>query len=136
MKFETVEQHNKEINKRGFVGYEGKLVITFRDRKKVTFTIHYGEYGELSQDPHFSTSAQEFNRNRTDYDSCGQAQQSLLKNKDLKTFFEKWDKFHLSKLTFKQYDELIKDINNLKQTIPYIESDNFADIVQFDRKYS
>ena len=34
MKFETVEQHNKEINKRGFVGYEGKLVITFRDRKK------------------------------------------------------------------------------------------------------
>lgn len=34
MRFETVEQHNKEINERGFVGYEGKLVITFRDRKK------------------------------------------------------------------------------------------------------
>lgn len=135
MRFETIEQQNKEINKRGFVGYEGKLAITFRDRKRVTFTIHYGEYGELYQDPHFATSAQELNRNRTDYSSCGQAQQSLLKNKDLKTFFEKWDKFHLLKLNFKQYDELMKDIDNLKQTIPYIESGNFEDIVQFDRKY-
>lgn len=134
--FRTVEENNEYINERGFVGYEGEFTITFRDRKKVFFKVSYGTHGHLSQDPYFSTSAMEFNYGRTDWDRCGQAQEDLLKNRKLKEFFNKWDDLHLKVLTFDEYDELMDDIEYLKDSIPYIESDRFSDIVEFDRELS
>ena len=135
MRFKSVEENNKQINERGLVGYEGGFVISFRNSKRIFFSIKYGQLGHLSQDPYFSTSAEELNRNRNDYDRCGQAQEILTDNQ-LKDFFNKWDKFHLKVLTFDKYEELIQDVESLKENIPYIENDNFADIVAFDIKLS
>lgn len=133
MEFKNVEENNKQINKRGFVGYEGEFAISFRNSKRTFFSIRYGKLGHLSQDPYFVTSAEELNRNRDDYDICGQAQE-ILTNEKLLNFFNKWDKFHLKILTLDKYEELIEDIENLKENVPYIEGESFADIVEFDRK--
>lgn len=135
MKFKTVKENNEQLNSRGIVGYEGEFVINFRDSKRIFFSIQYGMHGHLNQNPYFSTSAGKLNRNRNDYESCGQAQ-SILTNQNLKEFFEKWNNYHLKTLTFENYNELMQDIKNLKDTIPYIDSDNFDDIVSFDRKVS
>lgn len=133
--FKTIEEHNAHLNNQGLVGYDGEFEITFRDRKKVFFFINFGTHGHLSQAPYFSTSAAELNYGRTDYDRCGQAQE-ILKNKKLVDFFKKWDPLHLKPLTFDQYDELMDDIDYLKEHIHYINNERFSEVVRFDRELS
>ena len=135
MKFQTVEENNKQINARGLVGYEGEFVLSFRDSKRMFFTVDYGSIGHLNQDPSFGTTAQLFNRNRSDYERCGQAQ-DMLTNKQIKGFFDKWDICHFKALTFDKYKELMQDIEILKETIPYISNPSFSGVVELDRELS
>lgn len=134
--FNNVEDQNISLYNRGLAGYDNSISLTFRDRKKSFFEVKYGEHGHGSQDPYFSTSAGILNYGRTDWDSCGQGQDHVLKNSKLIRFYEKWDKKHLSVLTLSEFKELEKDLNDLKDSIPFIESTRFYDIVEFDRELS
>ncbi|UOF80578.1 hypothetical protein [Caudoviricetes sp.] len=77
----------------------------------IVFEVKYYTLGS-NKAPYFSTSAAMFNRPRTDYQQCGQAQNSLLKGAALR-FYRKWDKLHLKDLTNDQYREVIRDIDQL-----------------------
>lgn len=135
-KFTSVEEQNKHLFDEGFASYENSFVLTFRDRKKNFFMVKYGEHGEGSQDPYFSTSCGTFNHGRSDWDSCGQSQDSTLKNSKLKSFYRKWDNLHLKVLTLSEFEDLENDLNDLKDSIPFIENDRFSNIVDFDRELS
>lgn len=134
--YKTVDEHNQAINERGYVGYEGTLDISFRDRKRVFMVVSYGTHGQRAQDPYFSTSASELNYTRSDYDSCGQGQESLLEREELVEFFNKWDKYHLKTLTFDEYEELVSDLEYLQERVDYIESSGLYDQGDFDRELS
>ena len=89
-------------------------------------TIFEVEYYQLNgnQTPHFSTSAAEFNRPKTDWNRCGQAQEDLLpRNSYVYKFYKKWDVKHLQDLSNEEYAELVTDIKRLKNIYNYIELD-------------
>lgn len=136
MIYETIEEQNKALNAQGLAGYDTAIVLTFRDRKKAFFEVRYGEHGHKKQNPYFSTSAGILNHIRSDWNQCGQAQESVLRNKHLKAFYKKWNEKHLSVLTLAERAELESDINALKENIPFIEGSRFYDIVKFDRELS
>lgn len=92
----------------------------FQITKMVTFEVEYYTLGSNSS-PHFSTSANEFIRSKRDYNRCGQAQNDLLTKGEARQFFEKWDELHLKDLTENQYNELLDDIEILKDKYNYIE---------------
>ncbi len=136
MTFQTIEEQNQHLNAQGLAGYDSAFVLTFRDRKKAFFEIKYGEHGHLKQNPYFSTTAGILNHIRSDWNQCGQAQESVLRNKHLKAFYKKWDVKHCKVLTLEERAELEADINALKENIPYIEGCRFYEIVKFDRELS
>ena len=85
-------------------------------------TIFEVSYYTLSSNPkpYFTTSAEVFNRPKTDYNQCGQCQKEVLKGIAYK-FWNKWDKKHLDDLTDNEYNELMEDLNELKEHYNYIE---------------
>ena len=134
--FKTVEERNEYLKETGHAGYDKAFSLTFRDRKKNFFMVVYGEHGHNFQNPYFATSAGTLNFHRTDWESAGQGQDSILKNRKLRKFFKKWDHLHLKMLTLEQFEEMQNDLNELKASIPYIESTSFYNIAQFDREES
>jgi len=134
--FNTVEEHNAHLKNEGLACYDKSFTLNFRDRKKNFFEVSYGTHGQCTQNPYFSTSAGTLNHVRSDYNIGGQAQERVLKNRKLISFYKKWDAMHLKVLTIEEYKELENDINTLKESIPYIESRSFNDIVKFDREIS
>jgi len=95
--------------------------FAFQMSKKIVFEVSYYTLNQ-NKNPYFTTSAAEYNQPKTDYIQCGQAQNSLLKGYPVAmNFFNKWDIYHLQKLTKKQLNELFKDIETLKQKYNFIE---------------
>lgn len=95
-------------------------MYAFAINKMIIFEVEYGAIKE-NKNWYFSTSASEFMRNKKDFSRGGQAQNDLLpKNTFAYKFFKKWDKFHLSNLNNKQYNELLNDIEELKNKYKFI----------------
>ena len=97
-----------------------EFIASFQLSKKIIFNVNFYTLGNNSH-PYFSTSANEFNQPKTDYCRGGQAQEDLTKNfLTAKRFWEKWDKKHLQDLTENEYEELMQDIEVLKEKYNYI----------------
>lgn len=92
----------------------------FQLTRKIIFEVSYYTLGG-NESAYFTTSACEFNQPKTDFDRCGQAQKDLCFG-PAKTFYEKWDKYHLHKLDDNQFEEMIKDLEALKQNYNYVEN--------------
>ena len=92
----------------------------FQLSKTVIFEVDYYTLGS-NPSADFTTSANEFNRPKTDWDTCGQAQKDLCTG-PAKAFYEKWDKYHLHSLDDEHFEEMIRDLEVLKQTYNYIEN--------------
>lgn len=109
----------------------------FQMSKMVIFEVQYYLLGD-NDAPHFSTSASEFNRPKSDFSRCGQAQPDLLKGHTAAMqFFTKWDKLHIQDLSQTQYNEMAKDIEVLKSKYNYIQQDidiNFSDLKEFSKQ--
>lgn len=98
-----------------------EFMYVFQISKLITFEVNYYTLGTNSA-PYFSTSANEFCRNKLDYTRGGQAQRDLLpKFSPARRFFEKWDHCHLHDLTPAEYEEIAADIEELKTRYNYIE---------------
>ena len=93
----------------------------FKITNYITFEVSYYTLGSNAK-PYFTTSANKFNKTKTDYEICGQAQKDLLKEYETAhLFYKKWDKFHLSYLSTEKLIELENDIQKLKNEYPYLE---------------
>lgn len=97
--------------------YEFKYV--FQITRKIMFNVEYYTLGG-NPTPHFATSADVFNQPKTDYERCGQCQADVLTGLALE-FYEKWDKCHLHDLKDGEWQEVIEDIEELKNKYNYIE---------------
>lgn len=91
---------------------------TFKITKKIIFEVNNNDY--------FATSAAEFNHTNTDFNRCGQCQQDILPEGLAKSFFDKWDCLHLSKLNAQQLEEVLQDIEELKKVYKWIPSCGFS----------
>ena len=100
----------------------------FQMSRKVIFNVSYYLLGG-NKEKYFSTSADQFNQPKTDFNTCGQAQKELLKghSKAMK-FYNKWDFVHIKDLTVEQYNEMVQDIEGLKDQYNFIFHDNDRDI--------
>jgi hypothetical protein len=86
----------------------------------VIFTVNYHVIGRNSH-PHFSTLAAMFNQPKTDYLHSGQCQETVLpKNSVAYKFYQKWDKCHGYDITQEQYDEMAKDLEELKEVYNWV----------------
>jgi hypothetical protein len=86
----------------------------------VIFTVNYHVIGRNSH-PHFSTLAAMFNQPKTDYKTIGQCQEEVLpRNSVAHKFYQKWDKCHGYDLTQEQYDEMAKDLEELKEVYNWV----------------
>lgn len=93
----------------------------FQITKLVMFEVKYYTLGN-NENPYFATEADKFFKNKRDYECCGQAQDELLpKNSIARQFWEKWDKEYLKDLSDDKYNEVVKDIEELKEKYNYIE---------------
>lgn len=105
------------------------------------YDIFYVEYKYLGDNktPYFSTSADRFNKRKSDYNEAGQAQENILPDyKEAYDFYKKWDNKHLLILTKSEYDEMQKDLDVLKNTYNYIQNTNgdftFSQIVDLSKQ--
>lgn len=97
-----------------------EFLAVFQVTRTITFEVEYYTLGSNSS-PHFSTSANIFNRSKTDYNECGQGQESVLPHgSKAYQFYKKWDNKHLSDLTESEYEEMIFDLETLKNRYNYI----------------
>ena len=94
-----------------------EFLYAFMISRMIVFEIHYYTLS-TNKRPHFSTSANEFNRPKTDYKTGGQAQDRLLKGTARKMWL-KWDHKHLQDLSPEEYTELMQDIEHLKTVYPH-----------------
>lgn len=86
----------------------------FQLSRMVMFEVKYYRLGGNKQ-PYFATSAQVFCRNKKDISRGGQCQADVLKDFPVAyEFWKKWDGEHLSRLNYKKYQELLDDIEILK----------------------
>lgn len=89
----------------------------FQITRTITFSVQYYRCGG-NKHKYFSTSAEVFNRPKTDYNMCGQCQDDVLFGL-AKKFYKKWDVLHTRDLTGEQYNDLLKDIEELKLKYNY-----------------
>lgn len=104
-----------------------EFISVFKITNMIMFEVNYYTLGSNSN-PYFTTSAVRFIRSKRDYDSCGQCQKRVLPKGSLAMkFYEKWDKKHLLDLNDSEYDDLMKDIEDLKNEYKniYIEKNTF-----------
>lgn len=133
----SMEQTNEILKANGLPSYEDAFTITFRVKKKHFFTVQFGELKSHTQQPYFSTIGYVLNHNRSNYNRCGQCQSDILPKYSLfRNFFDKWDTLHTQSLTMEQYNELLQDLEELKEKYAHIDNDHFSNIVQFDREMS
>lgn len=116
--------------------YDKRFTITFRLAKRKFFVVNYGDV-KSNEFPYFSTSTEELNFRRSDYACCGQGQEDMLTKSFQKArdFWLKWDKKHLSKLTNAEYQELMEDLEVLKEQYHHIDGNSFYKVVDFDRSF-
>lgn len=93
---------------------------TFQITNFINFNVDFYTLSSNSH-PDFSTSADLFYKNKTDYERCGQCQDEVLpKNSLAMEFYQKFDKYHLTNLTTEQYNEIVKEIEKLKERYNFI----------------
>ena len=111
-----------KFNESNIVNDTDKLfMLEFQLSKLSLFEVRYSRVGS-NKYPDFATSGCHFIQNKKDFDYCGQCQDKLLQSyPEAKAFYEKWDAKHLSTLTSEEYDDLMKDIQVLKDKYNYIE---------------
>lgn len=133
-KYKEWQKQNQSTNDDEIVNDDEKsLKYTFRVGDRNLFEVRYDRTGN-NKNMDFATSSSELNKRRSDITRGGQAQKDLLKEgTKARKFYDKWDKKHLGTLTQKEYNELVNDIEELKQQYPHIESDRFSDQVELDR---
>lgn len=86
----------------------------FQLSRMVMFEVNYYRL-RGNKHPHFATSAQVFCRSKRDITRGGQCQADVLKNFPVAyKFWKKWDGEHLNRLNYKKYQELLDDIELLK----------------------
>lgn len=96
-----------------------EFLYAFCIDKTTVFDVEYKTLGG-NKAPYFSTSAEKFNRPKTDWSMGGQAQEKLLpRGSAARKFYDKWDRLHLKDLTDEEYAELVSDIAELKRVYPY-----------------
>lgn len=109
----------------------------FQLSKLVIFNVNYKQL-KGNQEPDFATSCDVLMKNKRDLTRCGQCQDDVLPPyKEAYEFYKKWDKYHLHKLDNEQYNEMIKDLDVLKNKYNYIEKDSdfrFWEIVDFSKQ--
>ncbi len=119
-----------------------EFLIAFQLSKLVIFEVNYYTLGSNST-PHFTTSSAEFCRSKKDFSRCGQSQESLLPKLGLAyRFYKKWDNKHLNDLTLEEYQEMTKDLEELKARYNFIEKEptrnntniSFYDLVEFSKQ--
>lgn len=96
---------------------------TFQITKKVIFQVSYYTLGS-NKTPHFATSAAVFNQPKSDFNQCGQCQKDVLLG-NAKKFYFKYDFLHLSDLNDEQYENIINDIELLKDQYNWIDNQSF-----------
>lgn len=115
---------------------KNEFLAVFQISKMISFEVNYYTLGG-NEKPHFATRANLFVRNKRDYLTCGQCQEDILpKGSKAYKFFTKWDKLHLNDLTEKQYENLIKDLEDLKATYNYIYRDLKDEIKPYNPQIS
>ena len=112
----------EDLDESNIVNDTDKLfMLEFQLSKLSLFEVRYSRVGS-NKYPDFATSGCHFIQNKKDFDYCGQCQDKLLQSyPEAKAFYEKWDAKHLSTLTPEEYDDLMKDIQVLKDKYNYIE---------------
>lgn len=118
------------------------FIIAFELDRYNIFEVRYSIIGNnLKAD--FATSAEKFNRRKSDFKNYGQAQDECIGNNMLvRKFYEKWEKKHLKDLTDDEYVELLEDLEILKSKYNYIEEEttkyynsfNFEDLVELSKR--
>lgn len=109
-------------NKNKAKGYEGRFLIAICINRMTVFEIEYGAITDNKQ-PHFSTSASRFVKNKRDWSQCGQCQEEVLRGK-AKQFYFKWKKYHLKQMNINEYNEMFTDLKELLKVYPdYIFKD-------------
>lgn len=98
----------------------------FQISKLVIFSVSYYTLGDNGS-PYFSTSVSVWCRNKKDISRGGQCQEEVLSEfngyrRRAYDFYKKWDHLHLHVLKDEEYDEMIKDINKLKEAYNYAYS--------------
>ena len=92
----------------------------FQITKFINFNVDFYTLSSNSN-PDFSTSANLFYKNKSDYEICGQCQDEVLpKNSLAMDFYQKFNKYHLTNLTTEQYNEIVKEIEKLKERYNFI----------------
>lgn len=100
-----------------------KKFWAFQISKTIIFEVEYTQL-RGNKNPDFATQANQFNRPKTDWERCGQAQEALLpKSSEAYKFWKKWDKKHLEDLTDEEYNDMLKDIDILKEKYNFIEQE-------------
>lgn len=95
----------------------------FKISAYIVFEVNYYLLGK-NENKYFSTSAAEFNRTKTDYDQCGQAQKYLLVDSPkAMQFYKKWDHLQVKDLTEQQHTEILMDIEGLKANYIFTQSE-------------
>ena len=103
-----------------------RLDYAFQITKKIMFEVRNDEY--------FATSADKFNTRNTDFEQCGQCQDELLPQGSARKFWEKWDRYHLTRLTADQEKELEKDIEPLKESYNWAPSTYFSRMQELQKQ--
>jgi hypothetical protein len=96
--------------------------FSFQISRVVIFEVRYYRLGSNTH-KYFAPSACKFNRPKTDYVQCGQAQKDLLSGPAM-SFFKKWDKCHAKDICTHDHASILADIEKLKTAYNYVQSDN------------
>ena len=111
----------------------------FQLSKTILFNVNYYRFGNNSK-KHFSTSADQFNKPKSDYSQGGQAQETLLKGySTAMSFYKKFDPLHLHDLTDLEYSNILAGIDKLKAKYNYLQSDDnnrsfaFSEVREFSK---
>lgn len=95
----------------------------FQISKMVLFEVNYYHLCN-NEKADFSTSAEQFVRNKRGYSACGQCQKDVLpKLSKAYKFYKKWNKKHLQELTEQEFEEMYNDLEELKQTYSYMQDE-------------
>lgn len=91
-----------------------EFIAVFQLSKTIIFEVQYYTLSNNTH-PYFTTSAAQFCKNKRDFSRGGQAQEELTKGfTTARNFWKKWDHLHLHDLTPAQHNELLSDMEKLK----------------------
>ena len=108
-----------------------EFLAAFQITRTTIFEVKYYTLGNNSH-PYFTTSAEVFNRPKTDFSRCGQCQKDVLTGHAYR-FYKKWNAYHLKDLTESEYEEMMKDMQLLFDTYNYIFYDNCIEDGKIDK---